>query len=410
MNTEAQICPFFQPVLAVDTYSVWGYEVLGRKVTPQGVESLGGFFHDPAVPVEEKLEMDRLVRRKALKVFKQSGRNIRLFLNIQPQWLCPFMGQERKFPTLEYLEEFGISADQIVVEISETEFCADIESLSRLVVRYREAGCRVAVDDVGRGFNNLERIIAIRPDFLKVDTLLVRKSMQEESARYLLEALGYFAEKSGLSLILEGIEDAELLRLGLEIGARYYQGFFLAPPAPRLADTAGIAELMKREVEGYVRDEIQWRTRRWQQAEELDKLLKNLRFSGTTQNLDEYIGRLMHCLPGYCFRIYVCDGYGYQKTPNYTRNPCGGWTVSGEYLNRNWSWRPYFPRGITFASRLGKGIASEPYLDLETRLKIWTFCYFLGDDLYLFIDSRVIDPTPKGGGVAGGNSRLASVF
>ncbi|RKO68132.1 hypothetical protein D7024_07860 [Desulfofundulus salinus] len=34
-------------------------------------------------------------------------------------------------------------------------------------------------------------------------------------------------------------------------------------------------------------------------------------------------------------------------------------------------------------------MVSEPYFDLETRLKIWTFCYFLGDDLYLFIDSRV---------------------
>ncbi|MCL6448585.1 MAG: EAL domain-containing protein [Armatimonadetes bacterium] len=389
METEAQICPFFQPVLAVDTCSIRGYEVLGRKITSQGVESLGEFFHDPAVPAEKKLEVDRLVRRKALEVFKQSGRNARLFLNIQPQWLCPFMFQERKFPTLEYLEEYGINADQIVVEISETEFCADVESLSRLVARYREAGCRIAVDDVGRGLNNLERIIAIRPDFLKVDTLLVRKSTQEESARYLLEALGYFAEKSGLSLILEGIEDAEVLRLGLEIGARCYQGFFLAPPAPYLAEGAGLEELMKREIEGYVGGEIQWCARQWCVSEELERILKNLRFSGAAQNLDEYIGRLLHCLPAYCFRIYVCDSYGYQKTPDFTRNPGGGWTVSSEYINRNWSWRPYFLRGITFASRLGKGIASEPYFDLETRLKIWTFCYFLGEDLYLFIDSRM---------------------
>lgn len=391
MYTEPHLYPFFQPVLAVDTYNIWGYEVLGRKVTPLGIESLGEFFHDPAVPAEEKLEVDRLIRQKALEVFKRSGRNTRLFLNIQPQWLCPFMGKEQKFPTLEYLEEYGVSTDQIVVEISETEFCADVESLSVLVARYREAGCRIAIDDVGRGFNNLERIIALRPDFLKVDTLLVRKSMEEEPARYLLEALGYFAEKSGISLILEGIEDTESFRLGLEIGARYYQGFFLAPPAPYLAEAAGLAEFMKREIEGFAGDEILWRTRQWRKAEELDKLLKSLRFSGTTQNLAEYIERLLHCLPGYCFRLYVCDSYGYQKTPNFTRNPYGEWTISGEYLNRNWSWRPYFLRGITFAGLLGRGVASEPYFDLETRHKIWTFCYFLGEDLYLFIDCF---PTP----------------
>ncbi|MEW5899136.1 MAG: EAL-associated domain-containing protein [Bacillota bacterium] len=73
----------------------------------------------------------------------------------------------------------------------------------------------------------------------------------------------------------------------------------------------------------------------------------------------------------------------------YTRNPCGGWAVSGKYLNRNWSWRPYFPHGVILASRLGSGIASEPYFDLETRIKVWTFCYFLGNDLYLFIDNFV---------------------
>ncbi|MDK2895520.1 MAG: hypothetical protein PWQ98_1647 [Moorella sp. (in: firmicutes)] len=386
MYQEAQIVPFFQPVLAVETYGVWGYEVLARKVTPQGVESLGAFFHDPAVPAEKKLEVDRLVRRKALEVFKRSDRNIRLFLNIQPQWLCSFIGQKQGFPTLEYLEEFGISADQIVVEISETEFGADLESLSGLIDRYREAGCQVAVDDVGYGFNNLERIIAIRPDFLKVDARLVRKSMREESARYLLEALGGFAEKSGMGLILEGIESAELFRLGLEIGACYFQGFFFAFPTPHLAEAAGLADLMKQEVEGYVRDEVQWRTTQWQVAEELDKLLKNLHFSGACQNFDEYISRLIHFLPKHCFRIYVCDGYGYQKTPNFTRNLDGSWTVSIEYFNRNWSWRPYFPRAVTFANQLGRGIASDPYLDLETRLKIWTFCYFLGDNLYLFID------------------------
>ncbi|KYH30961.1 EAL domain-containing protein [Neomoorella mulderi] len=138
MYPEAQIVPFFQPVLAVETYGVWGYEVLARKVTPQGVESLGAFFHDPAVLAEKKLEVDRLVRRKALEVFKRSDRNIRLFLNIQPQWLCSFIGQKQGFPTLEYLEKFGISAGQIVVEISETEFGADLESLSGLIDRYLE--------------------------------------------------------------------------------------------------------------------------------------------------------------------------------------------------------------------------------------------------------------------------------
>ncbi|ABB14624.1 EAL domain-containing protein [Carboxydothermus hydrogenoformans] len=386
MSPTEKIVPFFQPVFSVNTFSVLGYEVLARKITPQGIESLGAFFHDPQVPPENKIKVDRFVRRRALELFKQSNKNLRLFLNIQPQWLYPFISKETNFPTLEYLDEYGISADRVIIEISETEFSADYENLSRLIDRYRKAGCQIAVDDVGRGFNNLERIIAIRPDFLKVDTQLVRRSIKENMARNLLETLGSFAEKSGLGLILEGIESAELFRLGLEIGACYYQGFFIACPAPHLTEAKDSVNFIKQEVEDYIRNEIHKRNSQYQRNEELNKLMKNFNFSNIKQSLEEKISNLIQFLPDYCFRVYACDCYGYQRTPNFTRNLGGGWTVSGEYLNRNWSWRPYFFRGVTTASQLGRGISSEPYIDLETKLKVWTFCYDLGDNLYLFID------------------------
>lgn len=60
------IVPFFQPIIAVDTRKIVGYEVLGRVRTPSGVYSLGPFFHDPAVPKGAKVRADRLIRQKAL--------------------------------------------------------------------------------------------------------------------------------------------------------------------------------------------------------------------------------------------------------------------------------------------------------------------------------------------------------
>jgi len=379
-----EIVPFFQPVLAVDTGAIYGYEVLARRLTPRGSESLGWFFHEPSVSAESKLEVDRRVRRRAMELLKQSAGDTRLFLNIQPQWLYPFIDQRRKFVTLEYLEEFGIEPHRVVIEISETEFGANLESLAALIERYREAGCGVAVDDVGRGFSNLERILALRPDFLKIDAQFVGRSAEEEVARCLLEALGRFAERSGLALVLEGIESASLFRLGLEVGARYYQGYFIAPPRPHLDATSGLAGAVRREVSEYVARELRQSARYWGVSASLEALLRS--FPLAPSDVEGYVRRLLANLPEHCFRVYVCDGYGYQVTPNFARRGDGQWVVSRKYLGRNWSWRPYFLRAVALADHFGKGVVSEPYLDLETRLKVRTFCYRLGRDLYLFID------------------------
>ncbi len=82
-----EITPFFQPIVEIDTCRVYGFEVLGRRITPHGVESLGHFFHDPEISEAKKLAVDRFIRRHALQIFGkyQLHKDFSLFLNIQPQ-------------------------------------------------------------------------------------------------------------------------------------------------------------------------------------------------------------------------------------------------------------------------------------------------------------------------------------
>lgn len=50
---EDDVFPYLQPIIALETRSAYGYEVLGRTNKNQGIISLGPFFHDPEVPEEE---------------------------------------------------------------------------------------------------------------------------------------------------------------------------------------------------------------------------------------------------------------------------------------------------------------------------------------------------------------------
>ncbi|HHW40760.1 MAG TPA: EAL domain-containing protein [Syntrophomonadaceae bacterium] len=384
LSDDDVIIPFFQPIIAVDTRKISGYEVLGRVRTRDGVYSLGPFFHDPAVPEGAKVEADRLIRQKALELVAATGIKANVFLNIQPQWACSFLGRAERLPTLDYLQTYGIPGDQIVIEISEAGAFVTPKDLAELAGRYREAGCKVALDDFGLEFNNLERIFILKPDFLKISTALSGGTSNKAIFCSLLKVLGLFARETGLELMLEGVETETQFLEGLDAGVRYFQGYFFAPPQPGLLNEDGFAALVARELDRYASGKVKHRSGELEIVEQMNALLNDL--SNAADRLDKCLCWLLCAASPSWIRVYVCDGYGYQQTPNYVRNGMGNWLPQYEYVGRNWCWRPYFLPYVVEAARKRQGVLSAEYLDLESHRPIRTFVYPLGADRFLFID------------------------
>lgn len=388
---EKTVLPFFQPIVCVDSREVFAYEVLGRVLSPKGIYSLGPFFHDSRIPAEEKLRIDRSIRFNTLEKMKKMQRNETLFLNIQPEWLLPFINRTRTFPTLEHLQQLDISGNQIVIEICEDEFCEDMETLFSLVNRYREIGCKIAVDDFGEKFSNLERIMLLRPDFLKIGTGLLEPGGNRETGSKVLGALGAMCERTGTSLVLEEVESMEQFLMGLNAGVRYFQGFFFARPMADFVDKNCFHEVMKKGLDIYLLEKGKVQERQLQLAEEMNAYVRSSIRDDVTKSVkhpEHIISRLLVSAPSDCLRAYICDARGYQVTPNYTRTFEGKdkWKVQPEYRGRNWCWRPYFLPKVMEAGQTKEGTFSQPYQDLKYRKKVWTFVFPLETDLFLFID------------------------
>lgn len=384
LSEDDTIIPFFQPIIAVDTRKISGYEVLGRVRTRGGVYSLGPFFHDPAVPERAKVKADRLIRQKALELVAAAGTKAKVFLNIQPQWAYSFLGRAERLPTVDYLRTYGIPGDQIVIEISEAGASVAPEELAELAGRYREAGCKVALDDFGLEFNNLERIFILKPDFLKISTALSGDTSNKARFCSLLRVLSFFAQETGLELVLEGVETEAQFLAGLDAGVRYFQGYFFAPPQPGLLNEDGLADLIVRGLDRYVSGKVKRCTGELEIVEQMNALLNDV--PDAANRLDECLCRLLHAAPPSWIRVYVCDGCGYQQTPNYVRNGMGNWLPQYEYVGRNWCWRPYFLHYVVEAARKRQGVLSAAYLDLESSRPIRTFVYPLGANRFLFIN------------------------
>jgi hypothetical protein len=83
--------------------------------------------------------------------------------------------------------------------------------------------------------------------------------------------------------------------------------------------------------------------------------------------------------------MYVCDEDGFQKSSNIIKGE-SGWYTQKEYIEKNWSWRPYFLENIIKMRNERKGILSDLYSDIETGETIRTFSIPINGSDYLFID------------------------
>jgi EAL domain-containing protein (putative c-di-GMP-specific phosphodiesterase class I) len=92
-----------------------------------------------------------------------------LFLNLKPSWIYRLWKEQGYLYTLSLLDRHGVEPENIVIEITEEEFGGNLYELAEIVEQYRLRGCKIAIDDVGSGFSNFDRIAVIRPKILKLD-------------------------------------------------------------------------------------------------------------------------------------------------------------------------------------------------------------------------------------------------
>jgi len=129
-----------------------------------------------------------------------------------------------------------ISADRIVVEVTEHARVADYLEAQRVLGALRRAGVRVAVDDAGAGYSTFRHILQLRPDIIKMDQSITRDIDTDPARRALATALVIFAGEVGASVVAEGVETEAELRALAETGIYRGQGFAIsAAQTPPLA-------------------------------------------------------------------------------------------------------------------------------------------------------------------------------
>ncbi|MBB3936271.1 sensor domain-containing phosphodiesterase [Aureimonas phyllosphaerae] len=212
----------FQPVFLMDGLVPVGAEALSRfPADPH--RSVETWFTD-AAEVGLQIEMEHRAIANALDAYAPvwARHRVQLGLNASPAAiLAPGF--------LDLLA--GTPADRLVLEVTEHERIDDYADLLAALGRLRERGVRIAIDDVGAGYSSMSRVVAIRPDIIKLDREIVHGLDTDLMRQALARALVDFAERCGCKVVAEGVETPGELAVLSELKVQGLQGYLLGRPA-----------------------------------------------------------------------------------------------------------------------------------------------------------------------------------
>ena len=127
------------------------------------------------------------------------------------------------------LEESGLDPDRLVIELTET-ILIEVGSATTLVAELNDIGVRIAIDDFGTGYSSLAYLAAYPVDVLKIDRSFVSRLETGPREARLISAIIALGTDLGLSVIAEGVETQEQLKLLMQHGCVMFQGYFFSRP------------------------------------------------------------------------------------------------------------------------------------------------------------------------------------
>jgi diguanylate cyclase (GGDEF)-like protein len=133
---------------------------------------------------------------------------------------------------LTALVRTGLAPSRLVMDVTESVIADPSGGASACLQALRRLGVRVALDDFGTGYSSIGSLRQLPVDLLKIDRSFVSGDNANRPGDVLLEAIVELAQRLGLEVVPEGIEDARQLARLQALGCRTGQGFFLARPLP----------------------------------------------------------------------------------------------------------------------------------------------------------------------------------
>ncbi len=111
----------------------------------------------------------------------------------------------------------------------------------------------LALDDFGMGYNSEAILVDTPLQYVKLDMSIIRHIDIDQSRLKLLQNLISYSRERGIAVIAEGVETREEMRVLIENGVDYLQGFYLGRPS---YDVYTLPETLRADIRGLAQNRL----------------------------------------------------------------------------------------------------------------------------------------------------------
>jgi diguanylate cyclase (GGDEF)-like protein len=237
---------YYQPIMELTTGRLGEVEALVRWEHPRrGLVSPADF-----IPIAEETG---LILPLGRWVLAEACRQVRAWQSEQPAEAPIILGvnlSARQFQSPDLvadiatvLDETGLPASSLKLEITESVMMSDAETTSSTLRRLKQLGVGLAVDDFGTGYSSLAYLQHFPIDVLKIDRSFVDRLGHDQEADAIVRAIITLARTLNMSVTGEGIETSQQMARLRALGCDLGQGYLIARPGdgettwPRIAES-----------------------------------------------------------------------------------------------------------------------------------------------------------------------------
>jgi len=128
------------------------------------------------------------------------------------------------------LQESGLAASYLELEITESVLAEDATTATTILAQLKNLGVYIAIDDFGTGYSSLSYLMNFPVDCLKIDRSFIKECTKNKSHAKLARAIIVMAKSLGLSTVAEGVEELTQLAFVDAEGCDEVQGYLYSKP------------------------------------------------------------------------------------------------------------------------------------------------------------------------------------
>ncbi|MCV6620942.1 MAG: bifunctional diguanylate cyclase/phosphodiesterase [Cellvibrionaceae bacterium] len=223
---------FFQPIVGAEEGSkVCHFESLVRWIHPAEGMISPALFIEIAEASGDIIHLGYWVVERVCQhlVKPEVPNDIQVSINLSPVQLRESKLADRM---LEILQKYGVSAERISFEITETAAMLDPSLTRQRFDELNRAGFQLSVDDFGTGHSSLSYLLNFSFKYLKIDKSFIDQSGTDEGYAVIAGGMINMAHQLGMTVICEGIETQGQREMVRRWGADYIQGYLIDKPSP----------------------------------------------------------------------------------------------------------------------------------------------------------------------------------